>query len=365
MKRLKILHAPAIIINQQWMISRAQRRLGHVSDFGVLNADKRELPVRNCDINFHFDRSEISFKPARLYPTLKFLIKFSIFFIQALFKYDVFHFHSESFLGSHSTLDLKILKFFKKMIVFQYWGCDMRLKTPSISAEKFSTCDDCIRVCQNSRKLRDNLTHLKYADFRVYGAADVVLSVVPDALFIPIAIDLDYWKPTSEIPEKYLLPKTENVRILQAFENAKARGDQKGTRFIKAAVEALKNEGRKIDYIYLEKVPYEAMRYYYQQADIVVDQLLAGWHGSVAVEAMAMGKPVICYLNEVGQRFIPKDNPIVNANPRTITDKLRMLVEDASLREKIGKSGKRYVEDRHDVLKLAKVYIALYQKKWR
>ena len=34
----------------------------------------------------------------------------------------------------------------------------------------------------------------------------------------------------------------------------------------------------------------------YRRADIVVDQLNAGWHGIFALEAMALGKPVVTYL---------------------------------------------------------------------
>jgi len=364
MRRLRILHAPVIVINQQWIISRAQKKLGYVSDFMVLNADKKELPVRHCDINLHFSRSDISFRPPNILRTLKFVAEFSFFFITALFKYDVFHFHSESFFGSKSSLDLKILKLFGKKIVFQYWGCDIRLKTMSILSGDFTTCDDCIRVCQNTRKLRDSLEHVKYADFRVYGGADAI-RMVPDALFIPIAIDIDQWRSSENIPREHTLPVTKNIRILQAFENASSRGDQKGTKYVKAAVETLKKEGYAVEHVFLDKVPYDAMKYYYQQADIVFDQLLTGWHGSVTVEAMAMGKPVICYLNQDAMRLLPKDNPIINADTITITDILRKLISNKELREDIGRKSRQYVEERHGAMKLAKEYIDLYSKDWR
>lgn len=361
---MRILHAPAIVINQQWIISRAQRKLGHVSDVMAFNADRKGLLARDCDINLHFDRNDISFKPSKILKTLKFIVSFKLFFIKTLFKYDIFHFHSESFLGSMPPIDLMILRLFRKKIVFQYWGCDIRLKTMSVLAGDFSTCDDCIRVCNNSRKLRDNLTHLHYCDFRVYGGADCIKNV-PDALFIPIALDLDNWDPAGEIPEAHRLPKTDSIRILQAFENSKTRGDQKGTRFIETAVETLKNEGHKLDYIFLDNIPHNDIKYYYQQADIVVDQLLTGWHGSVTVEAMAMGKPVICYLNQDALRLLPEENPIVNAGPETIVDRLRELVKDGALRAKTGKASRLYVEKNHDSMKLAQVYIDLYQKDWR
>ena len=36
----------------------------------------------------------------------------------------------------------------------------------------------------------------------------------------------------------------------------------------------------------------------YARADIVVDQLNAGWYGVFAIEAMALGKPVVTYLHD-------------------------------------------------------------------
>jgi len=363
-RKMRILHAPALVINQQWVLSRAQRKLGYKSDVMTFNAGKKDLLAKDCDFDFAFDRNNISLKLSKILPSASFLLKFGIFFVKALFRYDVFHFHSESFMGSASSLDLALLRFFKKKIMFQYWGCDIRMKTMSILSGNYSTCDDCIRVCKNSRKLRDNLMHLKYADSRVYGGTDEI-RMVPDAIYLPLAVDLDYWKDAEAIPEEHRLPESGNVRVLHPFENAKSRGDQKGAKFIKKAVEDLKREGYKIDYIFVEDVPHDSMRYYYQQADIVAVQLLMGTYGGVSVEAMAMGKPVICYLNKDAERLLPKDNPIVNADPKNITDKLRMLVKDATLRNDIGKKSKKYIEKHHDALKVAREFINLYQKDWR
>ena len=39
-----------------------------------------------------------------------------------------------------------------------------------------------------------------------------------------------------------------------------------------------------------------------RRADIVVDQLNAGWHGVFAIEAMALGKPVVTFLHDGGGR---------------------------------------------------------------
>jgi hypothetical protein len=38
---------------------------------------------------------------------------------------------------------------------------------------------------------------------------------------------------------------------------------------------------------------------------------------------MAMSRPVVCYLNEDAYQLLPPGNPIVNANPQTLTERLR------------------------------------------
>ena len=49
-------------------------------------------------------------------------------------------------------------------------------------------------------------------------------------------------------------------------------------------------------------------------ADLVVDQLVLGWYGAVAVEAMALGRPVLAYIREDEA----EDNPFgVEAPDRT------------------------------------------------
>ncbi len=91
----------------------------------------------------------------------------------------------------------------------------------------------------------------------------------------------------------------------------------------------------------------------------------AGWHGSISVEAMVMGKPVICNISDNGLKFLPRDHPIVVANPANLAEKLRMLINDKALRDELGKRGRKYIEDYHDAVKNAKAYIELYKKEWR
>ena len=60
----------------------------------------------------------------------------------------------------------------------------------------------------------------------------------------------------------------------------------------------------------------------YRAADIVVDQLNAGWYGLFAIEAMALGKPVVTFLHDEAVRrteaAFGTRVPIVSATAETL-----------------------------------------------
>jgi glycosyltransferase involved in cell wall biosynthesis len=96
----------------------------------------------------------------------------------------------------------------------------------------------------------------------------------------------------------------------------------------------------------------------YEQADLVIDQLLVGWYGGMAVEAMALGKPVISYIREGDLRFIPpamsSQLPIIRATPSTLYDVLSewLTVRRQEL-SRVGSRSRAYVERWHDPLWIA------------
>jgi glycosyltransferase involved in cell wall biosynthesis len=114
----------------------------------------------------------------------------------------------------------------------------------------------------------------------------------------------------------------------------------------------------------VEGVPHHQARERYARADIVVDQLNAGWHGVFALEAMALGKPVVGHLApDVVERSAEAFGmrvPIVPAGAETLTDALRPLVADAALRRELGAQGRDYVERVHDGDRVADRLLAVY-----
>ena len=136
---------------------------------------------------------------------------------------------------------------------------------------------------------------------------------------------------------------------------------KKGTEDVIAACAQLPVE---LDLV--EGVPHDEARERYARADIAVDQLRAGWHGIFALEAMALGKPVLSYLKpdvvEQAKRSYGVRVPIVPTTADTLVETLRPLVASPAERRRIGAESRAYVERVHDIDRIADRLIDLYAR---
>src|SRR5205814_9526216 len=110
---------------------------------------------------------------------------------------------------------------------------------------------------------------------------------------------------------------------------------RKGTEHVIAACEQLP-----VELEIVEGLHHDEARRRYERADIVVDQLNAGWYGLLASEAMALGKPVVTFLHEEAvertEEAFQTKVPIVNATADTLAAAPRPLLEDAAERRRVG-----------------------------
>jgi glycosyltransferase involved in cell wall biosynthesis len=202
---------------------------------------------------------------------------------------------------------------------------------------------------------------------KVFTYADKVFALNPDLLhFLPGAEFLPYasvnpveWMPEGACSGDPRAPGPFRVLHMPTERSIK------GTKYVEQACATLRAEGWPVDLILAEDVPHNQVKALIAQADLVVDQLLVGWYGAFAVEAMAMRKPVLCYLREEDlKRFVTfrERIPIVRTTTATLVDDLRALLRAPASWEEIGSAGRRFVEDCHDPLKIARQTIAAYQR---
>ena len=141
----------------------------------------------------------------------------------------------------------------------------------------------------------------------------------------------------------------------------------KGTDYVEAAVERLRAEGMPFEYQLVEGMPRSEARKIYERADLLVEQLLLGWYSNLAIELMALGKPVVTYIRDEDLRFVPaemKDElPVINATPESVYDVLRTwLTERRDQLPEVGRASRAFVERWHDPLKVAARTKADYER---
>ena len=202
------------------------------------------------------------------------------------------------------------------------------------------------------RNKRRRIAHVgRYAD-RIYALNPDLLRVLPaQAEFLPYAsVDLNDWRPKGYSPSS-----ADRPIVLHAPTH---RGT-KGTSVVIDAVRRLREaDGVDFEFILVENLPHSEARRLYEQADLLIDQLYYGWYGGLAVELMALGKPVICYIREDDLRFVPDrmraELPIINAAPHTLYQVLKeWLTARRSELPDAGRRSRSFVEAWHDPLKIA------------
>ena len=192
---------------------------------------------------------------------------------------------------------------------------------------------------------------------RLCGLASAVYSVNPDLLhvlpasasFVPYGhVFLDEWVPA------YSQDHAGPLRILHAPSHRLV----KGTDLILAALDELKAEGCAFELLLVEGMSNAQAREVYAQADVLVDQVFAGWYGGLAVELMALGKPVLAYIREEDLGFIDpemcQELPVVQTTPDSVKAVLRGVLETPRKDlVALGRRSRAFVERWHDPMRIA------------
>ena len=245
-------------------------------------------------------------------------------FARLLPRTDVFHFYFGLTLVPKS-LQFPILRATGKKSVYHFLGSDIRGKTP------------------------EELAYGRRADAQIVGSYDAA-RWVPEAEVVPPGIDLAAYTPSRP-------SATERPLVVHAPSNR----TKKGTEHVVAACAEL---GLELQVV--EGLPHDKARELYKRADIVVDQLRAGWYGLFAIESMALGKPVVSYLHEeaVGrtEAAFGLKVPIVRAGPGDLATVLSRLVDFPEERAAIGAASRTYVEQVHDIARVADRLLDIYSR---
>lgn len=291
---MRILH-----VNNQasvaYMISRAQRRQGHVSDLLAVPSPSRMPP----------DFPEPSVK--RLFLKL----------LKLLPDYDLIHVHGG--IGI-SGIGLSPFKAAGKRFFVHYHGSELRegIQTSfhPLAERIFVSTPDLLRYSDNvgGRKLVHipnpvSMEGVERVDWderidRISGSGPIVVSHMP------------------------------SVRSVKGTENV-IRG-----------VEGVNSDGARYDLRIIEDVPLEDAMKALSESDLCIDWMSPEYdiHGVVSVEAMIRGIPVIC---NIDRKMYPDDIPIKESKPGDLSDVLMDLWKRRSDLPSIGSRSADYARRTH------------------
>ena len=350
---MKVLHCPTDTGGNAWGLSRAEREFGIQSDVMVRRSSPLGYP---CDVDLRLREGLLV---SRLFRLTKFILK-------AARTYDVFHFNwgmsiLDFWFWNLNYLELPLLKRLGKRIVVTFQGCDARMK--GVSRRQFATsaCAQCDVTWCNERMDRIRAQRIKkvfrYAD-QVFALNPDLLHVLPNAEFLPYAsVNPDHWAVPSGGRGRQKNPDT--VVLVHLPTNRSI----KGTSYIEQAVTQLQSEGVPLHLELVEGQTHDQAQRMIAEADLVVDQLLIGWYGTVALEAMMSGKPVLCYLRDEDlKRFVPfrEKIPIVRTTKETLVEDLRLLLKNRDNWKHISEAGMAFVREYHHPRKIAERTIRAY-----
>jgi glycosyltransferase involved in cell wall biosynthesis len=341
---MRVLHLPTSVGGNAWNLAQGEKALGLNSE--VLVAVQNWLDY-SADIVL--DSQGTASRYRRAWRSAR-------EFLRIRSAYDVFHFNfgSSLFHTPRFHLNLLDLPFYPKnaKLFVTYNGCDARQKFPTISRTGLSACHEpkCYHgMCEFGRydefRRRAIAKMARYARHMWALNPDLLYFLPPEkSSFLPYAVALEEPTPTR--------PRFEGrLRFLHAPTNR----EFKGSRYVLDAFErARRSRGDDVELILVENLRHREALSRYRDADVVIDQVLLGWYGGFAVEAMKMGKPVIARIAEEDLHFIPEAmardvrETVINAGPNSLYDAILRCVDDRQFLRERAAASLEYANRWHD-----------------
>lgn len=258
----------------------------------------------------------------------------------AMYRFDVFHFFYGVSLwsfGKYHHLDLWLLKRLGKKIVVHYRGSE--LVNPEYYRFLASPVTNEIPPVYFLKE-RERWCHdwEKYAD-EILVSTPNLLPISNRAQWFPQVIDLQEWP--------YTFQPLEHTCIVG---HAPTRRNLKGTDWLIDLLKQVQSDSFSITLKCIENNPQPGSAM--AAVDIGVDQFIIGWYGKVAVEWMALGRPVMVYIQT---ELIPQGAevpPIIQTSIKTFLSDLNNYLQLPEEQKKaLTLKARAYVEKFHDVEK--------------
>jgi glycosyltransferase involved in cell wall biosynthesis len=337
---LRVLHTPHAVAGHAAGLAAAERELGLDSDHVVLGAAGARRELR---------RWQLLARALRDYDVVHF--NFGATFLPR--RWPSVHRGRRAPYGAYARLvalrDVDLLRRAGKAVFVTYQGDDVRTAESLRNRLHDSAWLDSYYDRRDDEEKARSAARLSARADGVFVLNPDLVDLVPGAEFLPYAsVDLREWSVLEA-------PRHARPVVVHAPTDRRT----KGTQHVLAALGSRADVELRV----VEGVSRADVRDSLARADVYVDQLLIGWYGGTAVEAMALGRPVVAYLHEADLGHLPAamrdELPIVRATPETLSDAVDGAV---ARRDELGRRGRAFVERWHDPLHVAARTKAAYER---
>lgn len=173
-----------------------------------------------------------------------------------------------------------------------------------------------------------------------------LLQDLPEATWLPVTADLSAWRATTAAFT------ARRLRVLHV--PSRRVPPIKGTSFIDPVMARLAAEGL-VEYVSPKSIPHEQMPELVRSVDVVIDQVLSGFYGVAAVEAMAAARLVVGNLGADVRAAVERPIPIVDCAPAELEELVRGIAADPARFSSIAEGGPAFVASFHSGARSARV----------
>jgi len=267
---------------------------------------------------------------------------------------DVIHWHWGD--TTWRGMDLRLAARLGKPRLVEFWGDDLRDPETASHDNPFIA-----RMYELNPELADGRSKPAQRLFRRHGF-ECLLPGVELCDYLEAGVFAGYYQTRQRLPLENFTPRfpdTHKPRPLLV--HAPSHKSRKGTEAVLSALDRLAR-AHPFDFKLLHQMPRSQTLQTVAECDVFLDQFTIGAEGLAALEALALGKPVVCFIKPSLQARYPGSLPIVIADQNSLAGTVAALLADGQRRHELGVRSRRYVEEYHDARQIAAELIEIYKE---
>lgn len=204
----------------------------------------------------------------------------------------------------------------------------------------FNLADNAWNEAMRTLVERNERTLRAFPELPLFVSTPDQLLLYPQAAWLPLCVGAELFEAGPPPPLRRRVPVVLHIP-------SRRTPPIKGSHVIDPVLKSLASRGV-VKYVSPAGVSHAKMMQLMSSADVVIDQLLVGAYGATSVEAMALGRVVVCAVSEQVRAALPDNPPIISATPETFEAQLLEILSERTQHEAIAAQGKEYAKAWHD-----------------